>query len=405
MRALASNQKEGKEALNALLVAAVNASATPLSESSGAIISSVSKHLAKLSEITKKSLSLWNANHKDGVRKVGSNGLNKIFMTANEYLFANKGLTQKVDTLGLAIMRGTVLVRSGAEHAKVMSLLLTEARHAVKAREEVKLMLAMGTAVANKQASNMRQELTGKWKELFKDANLQKAGGAYNEALEMRFGIVTTLLQMVFVTSLMAENSNDPKKQAELLAAKFAMGGGMLDLLATALKGVVGDNARSFQAFKLAGGALSGLAAVVTVGEGIDSATKSWQKERYGVSILYGARSTADLLAGGATLLATISYAAPALEGIGTRYPGSVLARWVAARGASLFAGRAWLLMWGLRLNLLSLAISAAIWFFSDNDLENWLDECTFSKDNPEDRFKNAETQMKKFNQALASVS
>ena len=55
------------------------------------------------------------------------------------------------------------------------------------------------------------------------------------------------------------------KKQSELLAAKFSVGAGMMDLMATALKGVTGESALAFQTIKVAGGLLTGMAAVVTL--------------------------------------------------------------------------------------------------------------------------------------------
>ncbi|MCW7536720.1 hypothetical protein OOT46_02480 [Aquabacterium sp. A7-Y] len=415
LRALAANQAEGIEALDSLLKAAIQTATVPLGEQAHATFTNVSKHLAKLGSVTYSSLKLWNSNHKSGVdRAHSSRGLDKIFMTVRERLFANKGFAAVVDSVGMAVMRGVVLVRAGVEHALVMQLLATEAKHALAARGEtqLRLKLAQATVSANHATiKKARAELEGAWAKLRDAPDLHKMekgvpSPAFNEVLDMRFSIVSALLQLTYVTSLHLQNSPDPKVQDELTAAKLTLGAGLADLTSVAIKGASGaETAKTFITLKLAGGVLSGAAAFYTAKGGVATGIEHWKKERYAVATLYFFKSTADSFAGAATFAVSIGYAKPVMDALAKRYKGALMARAVAVVGWSVRM-RAHLLLWGMRFNFFSLGVTAVVTVvmaFLPSKMSMWCRECAFSG-YPGKRYKDAEKQMKDYHEALADA-
>ncbi|KVL12187.1 hypothetical protein WJ45_34175 [Burkholderia ubonensis] len=52
----------------------------------------------------------------------------------------------------------------------------------------------------------------------------------------------------------------------------------------------------------------------------------------------------------------------------------------IGSRGALLLLGRGILIMTGWEVALAVVAIQFLIWYFSDDDLQKWLEKCTFGR-------------------------
>ena len=59
----------------------------------------------------------------------------------------------------------------------------------------------------------------------------------------------------------------------------------------------------------------------------------------------------------------------------------------------------------GIGFSVATLAITVAIWYFSDDALQDWCEESAFGEKPKERRFPNAKTQMESFKNALLDVT
>ncbi len=413
-RALAFNQTETIQALDGLLAEIKQHAGTPLSESAVIAAQASTKHLAKFSDLIKKSLSLHNSLRKDGVIKVPTGGLERLLMTVGERFF-QPFVKKGVDTVAEKLVQSMLLVRTGADYTHTMGLVLVEAKFGKAGRTETLLALSMGKAIADKQASAGFTALKQAWANLVQKADTPKTNpnpelaGGFNEARDLRFAMVATLLQGLFAWKLMQDAAKDPKSQklqAELLAAQLSFGAGVIDLGATTIKGLsaVGEKALSFQALKVGGGVLSAWAGWVAFE--MDMADRDKNKAAGNVAMyrFYYAKAYANLAGAGASLLATVSYAAPAMEMLATRFPQSVIARGMGLTFARLFAWRAILMFGGMGLNIAVLGVQVTIWWFSENSLQTWCERSAFGKERKTYIYSTAEIQVKAFGDALQEV-
>lgn len=58
----------------------------------------------------------------------------------------------------------------------------------------------------------------------------------------------------------------------------------------------------------------------------------------------------------------------------------------------------------GLGFGLATLAISLAVWYFTDDALQDWCEESAFGKKPQKKRFNTADEQMKSFEKAFLEV-
>lgn len=415
-RAIALNQQEGIADVDAALQYAQETLLVPLTvESATKALQDSTKYLAKLSSLSKSALTLHNQLRKDGVTRIQTGGLERLLMTVGERVFV-PFVKKGTDFVGEKIVQSMLLTRAGIEHSSIMALVVAEARHIKEGRTEAMLLLSMGKAIADKQTGNKYRDLSDAWKHLVSNADAPKPNakpvlaGGFNEARDIRFALVATILQGLFVLKLAQDAENDPNStriRAELLAAKLALAGGGVDIGATAIKGLskLGDAAISYQALKVAGGALVAWVSWISVELDVELATKAERDGRRILMRAYMWRARSNALAGGLSALGTLSYTAPAMKAIGTRFPASVLARGVAAIGGRLLAARALLMLGGIGFSVASLAITLAIWYFGDNDLQIWCERCAFGVDRSgKDGFRSVEQQDTAFDKAVMDV-
>ena len=386
-RAIAANQSEGIEAINAALAAAMSYTGTPFTESALNAARDSIKHLAKIADLAKKSLSLHNSLRKDGIRRVATGGIERILMTVGDRFF-QPFIKRGADLLSEKFIQSLLLARAGANYAKIMDLMLAEAKFGAIGRTETLVALSMGHVIAGKNTSESQKALRTAWKALASDADVPKQGvqpqraGAFNEAKELRFAMAATLLQGLFVFKLAQDAEKDPKNRKlknELLAAELSLGAGLIDLGATAIKGlsIAKDTAISFQILKLSGGILSGGAACIATASDLTSSYKEFKANRYAIGFLYGCKAISNFCVGGCSTLAAVSYAKPIFERFASTLPsttigriGAIAPRLTSPAIARLFAGRAMLMLGGLWLSVGVIAIQLLIWKLSDNELQ-----------------------------------
>jgi hypothetical protein len=418
-RAIAVNQKDGIAELNAFLAAAVSKSDTAFTEIALQSALDSTKHLAKIGDLAKKSLSLHNTLRKDGITRISTGGVEKIFMTVGDR-FIQPFLKKGTDLLSEKFIQSLILVRAGGDYAKVMAMMVAEAKFASSGRVEILGTLSLGHVIATKTANQTLTSLRATWAALVENADMPKQAreplkaGAFNEAKELRFAMAATLLQGIFALKLAADAERDPKNhhlQAELLAARISFGAGVIDLGATAVKGLRSDAALSFQALKVSGGVLSAGAAWIAVEQDLASMDRHERAGQYGIAVLYMFKSGFNFFGGACSILASLSYAKPALQALVTKFPnttmgrvGNLLPRAASAMVNRLFVQRAILMACGLGASLAVLTIQFLIWKFSDDELQIWCQRCAFGRDRHR-REKHVEAQLQSLEAALKEVA
>lgn len=420
-RSFALNQHDGINALNGVLAAVVAGKDQPFTEQALSAAQDGTKYLAKFSDLIKKGLSLHNTLRKDGVYQVRTGGIEKLLMTVG-HLFLQPYMKKGADLLSHGLISGLLLARSGVEYSKFMSLLVVEAKHAKLARAETLGMLKIGSAFGAWGTSASYRELQAKWTELAKAADTPKVeagnpklSGGFNAAKELRFAMVATLLQTVNLTKLYFDVGNKPgdeRLRAELWVAITSTGAGVVDLGATAIKGLHNrkDLAISFQVVKLVGGVLSSVAAWLQFKQDLAKVSSTAASGQGMVSNIYIAKAGFTFVGGACSALATISYTEQLFAWIATKFPTCLVGRAsamapkiVSKLAARLMIGRAVLMLGGIWFSLATIGIELLIWRFSDDELQVWCSRSAFGLEKAH-RIKTAASQQTEFENALKEV-
>ena len=419
-RAISYNQRDAREELNLALVEIRNSEDKSFTEKGLAAAEDSIKYFAKLGQMVSKALSLHNALRKQDVRLVSTGGIEKILLTvAGAFMkpFIRKG----ADKLSGWLVHGLILVRCGSEYKETMDLLFTEAKFARMDRADTLLLLSMGKEMAQDSANSGRKLLLEKWAGLVKNAENPKQNsdrtlaGGFNEAREIRFAMVATILQMVYVGKLLNDVADKPenkKLRAELWVAGMSLGAGLADLGALGVKAVhaLEDKALTYQGLKLAGGVLSVGAAWINFQKDKSFGNKKRDAGQYFIALLYYGKGWGNLFIGASSAFNAISYTRPAFEMIARKFPATALGRGAALmpRAAAYIARifllqRALLICGGLYVNLAVLSIELIIWKFSHDELQKWCKHSAFGLEKHERNF-NASTQALRFESALKEV-
>jgi hypothetical protein len=162
-------------------------------------------------------------------------------------------------------------------------------------------------------------------------------------------------------------------------------------------KHVVGDKvSKTFQYLKVSGAILSAGAGYYSALLDAEKAENQANKSRYGLAMAYALKSIAQLFASTFGLLASLSYAAPLLEG-----SASGLAKLV---GKKLLFYRLFCMTWALRINMVGLGITALIWVFTPEPLKDWCEKSPFGRDKKSGP-RSSKELLDKLANALAEIS
>lgn len=418
-RTIASNHQDGIEALKIILVSAKDNIDQPLTESALSAAEGSLKHLAKISDLSKKSLSLHNTLRKSGVYSFRTGGMEKILMTVGD-IFLRPFVKRGVDLLSERLVSGVLLAYSGVDYAKIIKNLLLEAKFGKIGREETLLALSIGHVVAAKNVGTGYDSLRQSWKDMALSADVPKShnnplfAGGFNEAKELRFGMVATILQLAYFSKLYIDagkNPDDGRLESEMQAAGMALAAGVIDLGATGVKAMFKDTAMTFQALKLFGGMLSAGAAWIMYLEDRKKALEYQKAGSDDISRFYHWKSYATFGSGACSFLTSLTYTAPAFEAVAARFPKSLFGRSTAivSRGCTAVAARllfcrALLMFGGVGFAVAAVGIQLVIWGFSDDELQDWCSRCAFGK-NKEKHFANPTVQMQSYDYALKEVT
>lgn len=400
-RAIALNQQDGIVAVDAALQVAAGTSQVLTSAAWTNIGAQIKWN--KIADLHKKSVSLFNANRKAGVSPVNTQAIDKLLITVGDAIM--KPFAKVTDTLNEKVIQTLLLLRSGVTVQAATALVEAQSRLEGVSRARLIQRLNTTKAFVAAEVTAERAELNKRWAALKATADVPDAKG-FSAVKELRLGLVVAVLEGVNLWKISSHVSNDPKVQWQLRAAKMATSAACLDLAATAIKGMhsAKDLAVSFQVLKVAGGVLSCGASFIGGALDVGNMWDAGVGGQYGAATLYLTRAFAQFSGGSITLVVAVSYAAPLLEAAAARYAGSIVINAASRLATWAFAARAGLMFAGLGLSMATLAISIAIWYFSDDALQDWCEESAFGSKPQRKRFSSSELQLKALEAALLEV-
>ena len=337
----------------------------------------------------------------EGIKKIKVTSFDRLFMTVGDRLFMTVGdrlfkpfLQRGVDTGAEFAVRALMLARAGAEPERIMDALKIQAKEEGLARQAIvrRLQTAktfIGSGIDFKEAKHA--ELQKKWQDL--KSHPTKGVTALKEN---RLSLIVATLEIINLTKMSWEFSDNKATQGELAAAAASATAAVMDMAANAAKHLVGDKVSvSFQTLKVTGGVLSAGAGYYSMVLDWDKASGQWSKEKYGLSITFYTKSAAQFSSATLGLLASLSYAAPLMSASGNK-----TVQWA---GGRLLFYRLFCMTWAVRINMVGLAFTFFIWAFIDDALQGWCEECPFGirKDKSS---KNPENLLKSYGEALVEV-
>jgi hypothetical protein len=234
-------------------------------------------------------------------------------------------------------------------------------------------------------------ELEKKWKDLKADSS--KGPTALKEN---RLSLIVATLEIINLTKIGWEFAQDKAKLGELAAAAASATAAVMDIAANAAKHLVGDKvSKTFQMLKVGGGILSAGAGYYAAVADWDKSTKAENRGHYALAFTYRWKARLQFASTTLGLLGSLSYAAPLMESSSIKI--------VQSTGTRLLFYRLFCMTWALRLNMVGLAIQLFVWAFTDDDLQNWCEECPFGIQKAKGP-KEPKVLMEKLGEALQSV-
>ena len=140
------------------------------------------------------------------------------------------------------------------------------------------------------------------------------------------------------------------------------------------------------------GGTLSMMASFIGAGLDVWSAVKSLGDNDAGLAKLYSGRALSQGASAIFTLMGSLSYGEGMLAAGGYQRAATLAGRLLIARAAVMFLG--------LAFSIITLALTVAIWYFTDNELEDWCDACAFAK-KPSKSYRTVQEQQEGLSAAL----
>ncbi|PRH49111.1 T6SS effector BTH_I2691 family protein [Burkholderia multivorans] len=450
-RAYAYNQRDQKEEIKALLAKATEYRAQPVTVGGQASqwadfvssyllknAKSFLKFCDKMTDVLKRGTTAASGSE----YVVKSAHADQLAVTMANGLFKWSKSAELADSVGMYLIRGTLMIRGGIAQADTVKLI----KAAMAAEPAMRLALQMGYRELRQQGMSPPQayvrslqavgsdkrvkSLTDMWEEVSKS---QK--GASTQ-LNARLAVTLVVIEMLSFACLLAKADKSSDDYALLVASGVSVVGAVFAVSEKALKAFSSDAAQTLRNLKAITSFLGGVSAliqgVVDFRKGIDKA----QGGSFGVAAFYFLKSVLGIGTGTSYLLTALTSSAPLLAqlaGSGSRIV--ILARggaagiagatarlgsfatsevaeaggWrarqqaanaagraavgaaaeeagvaIGSRGALLLLGRGVLIMTGWEVAVAVVAIQFLIWYFSDDDLQIWLEKCAFGrKPNP----------------------
>ncbi|WP_223550527.1 T6SS effector BTH_I2691 family protein [Pseudomonas sp. A-B-19] len=238
------------------------------------------------------------------------------------------------------------------------------------------------------------------------------AAGAAGPMLEVRLGSTLALLE-VWNLKLKAEKADKGTREyIELTAAMLAVSAVGLELGAVA----VGLAERSHNTairqagrvmgsqLKLMAGVLAGGAAFAGMAFDIADGVKAFNQKKWSIAAVYFVRATAQLSAAFFSAAIGLAAAAPYLERLIQIHGRNRFLVFTHQKSTQLALKMAFMLRWCIRINLVIFAASVALEMLLPNELQNYLNHCTFRKDRSNGTPKSVEQELKNFHKAIEAT-
>lgn len=378
-RALALNQDIAIKDIDAAMKTALSQKSQP----GQLTLQFLGAHVKKWADIYKKAntmMNTWNkaANPAEGIKQIRNTRVDRFFLTVGDKLMSGF-VQQGSDWAAEYVVKSLVLVRADVEPNRILAAVEAEAKLQHLERSKILTRLAQAETFLGAEGviEDIRkaksQELTKKWAEL--KATPEKGEQAIKEN---RLSLVVATLELINLGRLVADLSNSSAKHkdkiiGELCASAASTTAALLDVAANPAKHLIGDKvSKTFQYLKVTGGFLSAGAGYYSMVLDFGKFSKNHDKERYFLAVSYGCKAFAQFFSTTFGLLASISYAAPLLT--------SAESKVAQAIGKKLLYRRLFFMTWGVRLNMIGIAITLAVWFFSDDALQDWCEESPFGE-------------------------
>ena len=410
-RAVALNQAEPRHELEKALAAAQAHKNTPLevaTEGANQLIDILGQ-FKKFTEMYEKFNGLAHQAQPTNAREkaVQDSGVDKLMASAGAAVFKWLHVDQLGDFVGEKVVHGLCLVRAGIPQADMKSLLAAQAKidgplrvtlmsrwrqlRAIGIPADAAFMQSAQELAATEGSRTMR----AKW------ASVMSGKGAVEMHTGMRIATVVLLIEAASFAKLLAKSDKTSSEYAALMASGLSVVGATLQL-ALPLKSIFGEASQSAGVLKALGGfAGAGAACIGAVMDG-KSAYAAGNKGKALEATLYGVKSLAGLGATGANLVVAVTSSGPLIQRLAGRKgyvvflekvatgisdatarqaaiaAGEVVVEVVGERAAMLAFGRAVLFLAGWEVMIVVTLVQVLIWYFSDDDLQTWFENCAF---------------------------
>ncbi len=290
-----------------------------------------------------------------------------------------------------------------------------------------KLAASVLLARLGRYAKHYRLELRN-GKELGRGASARidrSASRQFDEALragkrgsmtEVRIGSTLVLLEMWNLYNKLGAANKRSREYAEIVAALLALAAAGVEVGATAVSfaeksgnAAVQQGAKAFSSgLRLGAGVLGGAAAMIGAAYDYADFTRTFKAEQYSISLFYLLRAATQT--GGASLAASLGliYGQSYLEYLLKRYGNRPMLGRVLHAGSRASATLAPRMVPMLRiffgLNLFIVALVLVEIFILPDDLERYLDHCTFRKDRTNGIVDNEEKEIDLLQRAVGST-
>ncbi|SAK88070.1 hypothetical protein AWB75_06018 [Caballeronia catudaia] len=461
-RAFASNQKKPKDELKEVLEAATKYKETPWQTFTGGLdsigiyldkLKSFTDFRDKMGEVTEHEFPVSGTERALKAMKV-----DRLVMVIATPLFKWTGLGKFSDCTGAFMIRGALMMHAGIARADAIGLVKQSARTELvlsnKLRAEflalrlqgVKAGEAYTKALMNVADAEEGKLLRAKWNAV----RLTPQGDA--AATGMRLAGTLAIIELFSFGSILAKENKSGEDYALLVASGFSSTSACLQLPMKAMATMAKDAAGTLANLKAITGYCSGASSMIGAVLDFRKAVLTGKKGDVKIALAYFVKSALGAGAASANLLTALTSSAPmiarATGGKGLVWLGkanagmagatartaelarateagvSAAARREAAdlagkaavgavaeevgivvgeRGALLLLGRAVLFLAGWEVAVVLMVIQFLVWYFSDNDLQTWLEKCWFGK-SPNNPLWDSSQQRAEFDKALAAT-
>lgn len=453
-RAFAYNQKEPKAELKELLALATTYR-VPLGEEAAELAEKVAKALEKLKAFTELREKIGEATeHQNAVsateRALKAHQTDRLVVTIGNALFKWTLIEKIGDCAGEYLIRGALMLRVGISKEDTVKI----AKESVRAEPALRAKFEQGYRALRKTGVPAKDAFVRSMRDLAADERGKVMRAHWNavkithEGKEAAVGIrlagVLAIIEVFCFAAAFAKIDKSGQDYALLVASGFSATSACLNASTKAMTAMGKEAVRSLANFKAMTGYLSGAAAIIGAVVDAQKFVSNGSDGKISLAGAYFMKSGLGFAAGGANLLTALTSSAPLIERVcggkvawlgkvGAGIEGAVArtealaagkvvddavkvamtraaeeagveaATVIADRAALLMIGRIVLFMSGWEVAIAITVIQLLIAYLEDDDLQTWLEKCTFGK-SPNTPPWSAGKQHEGFEKALKAV-